>query len=87
MKAHRSDMESFVEVTSSKQWSKSGLKPWSLYNITISAITVVGEGVQSAILRVRTDEEGKKRFVMSGKDKYQYNFIYLNNIMILFGVF
>ena len=60
MKADRSGGESYVEATSSKQWSKSGLDLWTSYNITISAITSVGEGVQSAVMRVRTDEEGNK---------------------------
>ena len=47
------------EDTNSKQWSKSGLDFWTFYDIKISAKTSVGEGVQSAVVSVRTDEDGK----------------------------
>ena len=48
-----------VDDTSSKQWSKSGLDLWTIYDIKISAKTSVGEGPKSSIVKVRTDEDGK----------------------------
>ena len=62
--------KSFADDTSNKQFSKSGLDPWTFYNITVSAKTSVGEGLQSALLRVQTDEDGKKNFGMSSGEKY-----------------
>ena len=47
------------EDTNNKQWSKSGLDFWTFYDIQISAKTSKGEGVQSSIVKVRTDEDGK----------------------------
>ena len=55
--------EWLADDTSIKQWSKSGLEFWTLYNITVSAKTSAGEGVQSAIVEVRTDEDGKMLYI------------------------
>ena len=44
-----------------KQFSASGLDFWTFYDIKISAKTSVGEGVQSAVVSSRTDEDCKKQ--------------------------
>ena len=51
-----------VDQTSSKQLSKSGLDLWTIYDIKISAKTSVGEGVKSSIVKLRTDEGGKRHY-------------------------
>ena len=48
-----------TEEMSQKTFSKSGLDLWAFYDIKISAKTSVGEGTQSSIVRVRTDEDGE----------------------------
>ena len=52
----------YKEDTSSKQLSKSGLDLWTTYDVKISAKTSIGEGVKSTIVKVRTDEDGKRQF-------------------------
>ena len=48
-----------LEETREQTFSKEGLHFWTFYNITISARTSVGDGVQSDAIRVRTDEDRK----------------------------
>lgn len=45
------------DVTS-KSFSKTGLDLWTFYDVKVSAKTSVGEGSQSDVVRVRTDEDG-----------------------------
>ena len=47
------------EEKSQKTFSKPGLDLWAFYDIKISAKTSVGEGPQSNVVRVRTDEDGE----------------------------
>lgn len=51
-----------VEVTT-KHCSFTGLDLWTLYDVNVSAITSVGEGVQSDAVKVKTDEDGLCSFI------------------------
>ena len=54
------------EEINGKNWRKSGLDLWTIYDIMIAAKTSVGEGVKSVVVSVRTGEDGKKQLKCSG---------------------
>ena len=46
-----------VSTVTSKSYQKSGLDLWAFYEIKVSGKTSIGEGVKSAVVQVRTDED------------------------------
>lgn len=48
-----------VSTVPTKSYVKSSLDLWAFYEIKVSGKTSIGEGVKSAVVEVRTDEDRK----------------------------
>ena len=48
-----------TETTATKHFAKTGLDLWEKYDIKVSAFTSIGEGPESSVLTVRTDEDSE----------------------------